>query len=102
MDEHAVCAARLRNGERCRSVAASNSPFCGPHRDLVATHGEEVVRNGSYLRQRQSSAFIRVVSEEKAPAKAAAAGVTTTPVRSSNGRPVAPQDVRPRLAELAA
>jgi hypothetical protein len=54
VEEHPPCAAVLRSGERCRSVATDDSAFCAPHRELAAEHGEEAVRRGRYPRRRMS------------------------------------------------
>jgi hypothetical protein len=97
MSEQRVCAAVLRSGARCRSVAKSGSDFCVPHLSLAAEYGEDALRRGEYPRRRRSSALVRVSSEHEVPDKATPAA----PSGNSNGS-VSPADVRPRLAEAAA
>jgi hypothetical protein len=97
MSEQKMCAAVLRSGARCRSVATSGSDFCVPHLALVAEYGEESLRRGDYPRRRRNSTLVRVSSGNDAPEAA-------TPAASNghaNGS-VSPADVRPRLAEAAA
>jgi hypothetical protein len=36
MPDHARCAAQLRSGDRCRSVAVDGLEFCAPHGELAA------------------------------------------------------------------
>jgi hypothetical protein len=63
MTEHARCAAQLRSGERCRSVAVDGD-LCAHHRDLAMDVGEEPVRDGRHVRRRrQDSALARVVDQ---------------------------------------
>jgi hypothetical protein len=97
MTEHARCAARLRSGERCRSVVALDSDFCAPHRDLAPDVGEEAVRAGRYPRRgRQDSLLVRVAQEPQ-PEK------RKSPARNANSNAtVTPSEVRPRLAAAAA
>ena len=97
MTEQRVCAAVLRSGARCRSVATSGSDFCVPHLALAAEYGEDALRQGDYPRRRRNSTLVRVSSEHEVPDKATPAA----PSGNSNGS-VSPADVRPRLAEAAA
>jgi hypothetical protein len=97
MSEHKACAAVLRSGARCRSVATSGSDFCFPHLALAAEYGEDVLRRGEYPRRRRNSTLVRVSSEHEVPDQA----TTAAPSANSNGS-VSPADVRPRLAEAAA
>jgi hypothetical protein len=96
LSEHPRCAALLRSGERCRSVAASGSEFCGLHRERVSEVGEEALREGRYLRRRQDSSLVRVVGESTSSEREPL-------VRDGNGESgVTPSQVRPRLAAAAA
>jgi hypothetical protein len=96
MPEHPRCAALLPSGERCRSVAATDSDVCAPHRELVSEVSEEALRKGRYPRRRQDSNLVRVVE-----------GPTTKehelPVRDGDeDGGITPSQVRPRLAAAAA
>ena len=97
MSEQKVCAAVLRSGARCRSVATSGSDFCVPHLALVAEYGEDVLRRGEYPRRRRNSPLVRISSEHEVPDTETPAA----PSANANGS-VSPADVRPRLAEAAA
>ena len=46
--EHARCAAHLRSGERCRSVAVEGA-FCAYHHRVAAGVGEDAVRTGRHV-----------------------------------------------------
>jgi hypothetical protein len=97
MTEHASCAARLRDGERCRSVAVDGD-FCAHHRDLAMDVGEEPVRDGRHVRRRrQDSALARVVDQPEHDD-------VEDQARDGNDRHdgAMPSDVRPRLAAAAA
>ena len=67
MSEQKVCAAVLRSGARCRSVATSGTEFCTPHLALVAEYGEDALRQGDYPRRRRDSTLVRVSSEHEVP-----------------------------------
>jgi hypothetical protein len=94
MSDHARCAAQLRSGEHCRSVAVDGSEFCA-HRELAADVGEEALRAGRYpLRGRQDSPLVHVVD--------AAPPLKRKPPARNGAGTVTPSDVRPRLAAAAA
>jgi hypothetical protein len=105
------CAAHLRNGDQCRSVAVKGD-LCAHHRDVAADVGEETLRTGQYQqRRRQDSTLVRVVAEPDqdnverfddggSPDRKEAQNIVERLARDGNG--VAPSDVRPRLAAAAA
>jgi hypothetical protein len=97
MTENARCAALLRNGERCRSVAVDGD-FCAHHRDLAMDVGEERVRDGRHVRcRRRDSALARVADQPEHDD-------VEQQARDGNDHDdgVTPSDVRPRLAAAAA
>jgi hypothetical protein len=95
MTAQAGCAAHLRNGDQCLSVAVDGGR-CAHHRDLAAEVGEETLPAGRHARRRrQESTLARVVAEPKQDVE--------RPARNANdGTGVTPSDVRPRLAAAAA
>jgi hypothetical protein len=94
MIEHARCAAQLRSGERCRSVAAEGE-FCAYHHRVAADIGEEAVHTGRQVRRRrQDSKLVHMVEEPKREEP-------QRPTPNGNSA-VAPSEVRPRLAAAAA
>jgi hypothetical protein len=97
MTEQARCAAHLRSGERCRSVAFEGE-FCAYHDRVASEVGEDAVRAGQHVRRRrQDSTLARVVAEPtpEPPEPAAQNGSDDVGV-------VTPSEVRPRLAAAAA
>src|SRR5262245_49880586 len=91
MPDHAPCAARLRSGDRCRSVA-TEGPYCAYHSRLAARAGETVVRDG-LPRLRQHSPLVRDVTGAEPKDK---------PKRPTRNGAVTPAEVRPLLGELVA
>jgi hypothetical protein len=83
-----LCAARLRDGSRCRSAPAGGD-LCEPHARLAAQLGRETVVNGDHTKKRRA--------RERVPVPAESAPVEFT--SDKHGRPSA---VRPALALTAA
>jgi hypothetical protein len=83
-----LCIANLRDGSRCRSVAA-HGDLCAHHAELAAKHGRGRALNGDHVKRRNARERIPVVAES-APFEAV--------TRSSN----TPAAVRPALALTAA
>jgi hypothetical protein len=95
MPEHTRCAARLRSGERCRSVAVEGD-FCAHHAARAAEVGEGRLREGRHPpRRRQGPALVRGVTELEQ-------NETPRAFASNGSGMVTPSDVRPHLAEVAA
>jgi hypothetical protein len=97
MTEPARCAAHLRSGERCRSVAVEGE-FCAYHDRAADDVGEDAVRAGQHVRRRQQdSAVARVPVDPR---------LEPPEVTARNGSAgdgvVTPSEVRPRLAAAAA
>ena len=90
MSEHPCCAASLHGGERCRSVAVTDSEFCQHHTEVATEYGAEAVKLGNHLPARRKRQVQAPVTAESAAANATATGVAD------------PASVRPRLAEAAA
>jgi hypothetical protein len=107
VSDHPSCAARTRDGERCRSATVSGSPFCQHHHGLVARGevSEEALRRGDHVQRRRRSRDTRlaqVASERVEPEQADPNGSQPPPaVTTANGN-VSPAQVRSRLGELAA
>jgi hypothetical protein len=89
MAEHPRCAARLRSGERCRSVVVADSEFCAHHR-LTAELDGPVPRELRPRPPRQSSPLVRL-REQRSSVKARPPAGNG----SRNGK-VEPSQVRPR------
>jgi hypothetical protein len=99
MTEHPRCAAHLRNGERCRSVAVDGD-LCAHHNQVSVDVGEEALRTRRYpTRRRQESALVHTVDGlDPEPEE------TDRPAAEGNDvhANLTPSEVRPRLAAAAA
>ncbi len=84
----ALCSARLRNGDRCRSVAINNE-FCGYHAALADELGSDVVANGDQRKRRNAWHREPVIAESE-------------PLELPSRSPGSPSAVRPALALTAA
>jgi hypothetical protein len=84
----ALCSARLRNGDRCRSVA-THDEFCASHAALADELGNEVVANGDQLKRRNARQRVPVLVESE-------------PLELPSRSPGSPSAVRPALALTAA
>ena len=84
----ALCSARLRSGDPCRSVATQGE-FCGYHRALAEELGYDLVANGDQTKRRNARQRESVIAESEP---------LELPARS----PGSPSAVRPALALAAA
>jgi hypothetical protein len=84
----ALCSARLRNGDSCRSVA-THDEFCAYHAALADDLGSEVVANGDQLKRRNARQREPVIAESE-------------PFELPSRSPRSPSAVRPALALTAA
>jgi hypothetical protein len=84
----ALCSAKLRNGDPCRSVA-TDAEFCAYHATLAAELGPEVVAAGNNLKRRTPRQRLAVLAESE-------------PVELNSSLPSSPSAVRPALALTAA
>jgi hypothetical protein len=84
----ALCSAKLRNGDPCRSVATDRE-FCAYHAALAAQLGPEEVSNGSDIKRRNARERLPVLAESE-------------PLELSTNSPSSPSAVRPALALTAA
>jgi hypothetical protein len=95
--EQTGCAAHLRSGELCRSVAVDGD-FCSYHHRVAAEVGEEAVRAGRHVRRgRQDSLLAHVVAEPRREELEPQA-----PNGKDGESAVTPSELRPRLAAAAA
>ena len=60
----ALCSARLRNGDPCRSVA-TDGEFCAYHATLAAELGSEAVANGDHTKTRNAQQRLPVIAESE-------------------------------------
>ena len=60
----ALCSARLRNGDRCRSVA-THDEFCAYHAALADELGWDTVANGDHTKKRNARQRELVVDESE-------------------------------------
>ena len=60
----ALCSARLRNGDPCRSVATHNE-FCAYHAALADEAGDAVVANGDHTKKRNARQREPVIAESE-------------------------------------
>jgi hypothetical protein len=60
----ALCSARLRNGDPCRSVATRNE-FCAYHAALAGQLGSGIVANGDPLKKRNARQHVPVIAESE-------------------------------------
>lgn len=84
----AVCSARLRNGDQCRSVA-TNDEFCAYHAALAAELGWDSVAIGGQTKRRKARQREPVIAESE-------------PLELPSRSPNSPLAVRPALALTAA
>ena len=84
----ALCSAKLRNGDPCRSVA-TDAEFCAHHAALAGEGGSETVAAGHSTKKRTARQRLAVVAESE-------------PVELSSRFPSSPSAVRPALALTAA
>jgi hypothetical protein len=84
----ALCSARLRNGDRCRSVA-THGEFCAYHAALAEDLGVDVVANGDQIKKRNARQRAPVIAESE-------------PLEPSQASSKSPTAVRPALALTAA
>jgi hypothetical protein len=83
----ALCSARLRNGDPCRSVA-THGEFCAYHAALADELGQDVIANGDQTKKRNARHRVPVIAESE-PLE-----LNPNPSRS-------PSAVRPALALTA-
>jgi hypothetical protein len=84
----ALCSARLRNGDPCRSVA-SHDEFCAYHSALADELGHAVVSNGDQTKKRNARRREPVIAESE-------------PLELNSSSSSTPSAVRPALALTAA
>ena len=84
----AICAAQLRDGSQCRSVA-TDGQFCAHHASLAAEVGTEAVSNGRHTKRRNARERVPVLAESE-------------PFELNSSPPSSPAAVRPALALTAA
>ena len=84
----ALCSAKLRNGDPCRSVATDNR-FCAYHTVLAAELGWDTVTNGGQTKRRNARQREPVIAESE-------------PLELPSRSPGSPSAVRPALALTAA
>jgi len=82
------CAARLRNGDPCRS-ASTHGGFCAYHAAMAAELGSETVTNGDQTKLRSARQRVPVIAESE-------------PLVLNSSSPAAASGVRPALALTAA
>jgi len=87
------CAAKLRDGERCRQVVEEGSEFCVHHTKLLASVDAETIREGRTPKRQAKPSTLRVVSESGEPEPTNGAARVTA---------ADPTTVRPLLAAAAA
>jgi hypothetical protein len=87
-DATPLCAARLRDGSRCRSVATADD-LCAHHAALAEEHSREAVLNGTHARRRNARGRVPLAVE-------------TEPLEPSSSASHLPSSVRPALALTAA
>lgn len=83
----ALCSARLRNGEACRSVATQDE-FCAYHAALAAELGWDTVANGGQTMRRNARQRLPVIAESE-------------PLELNPSASKSPSAVRPALALTA-
>jgi hypothetical protein len=86
-----LCSALLQDGNRCRSVVVNGSEFCSHHNAIADERGAASVKEGKHLPVRRKRVVQSPVVAEL-PEALNGIGPST----------VAPAEVRPRLAEVAA
>ena len=84
----ALCSAKLRNGDPCRSVA-THGEFCAYHAALADELGDDVVANGDQTKRRNARQREPVIAESE-------------PLELSPRSSKSPSAVRPALALTAA
>ena len=84
----ALCSARLRNGEACRSVA-THDEFCAYHAALAEELGNAIVVNGDHTKRRNARQRLPVIAESE-------------PFELNASSSSIPSAVRPALALTAA
>jgi hypothetical protein len=84
----ALCSARLRNGDPCRSVA-TDRVFCAYHAALAGELGSAAVANGDHTKTRNARQRVPVIAESE-------------PLELNASAPNSPSAVRPALALTAA
>jgi hypothetical protein len=84
----ALCSAKLRNVDPCRSVA-TDGEFCAYHAALAAELGSAAVANGDHAKMRNARQRLPVVAEAE-------------PLELSTSASSSPSAVRPALALTAA
>jgi len=84
----ALCVAKLRNGDPCRSVATHNE-FCAYHAALADALGNEVIANRGQTKQRNARQREPVIAESE-------------PLALNPSTSKSPSAVRPALALTAA
>ena len=84
----ALCSAKLRNGDPCRSVATQGE-FCGYHRALAEELGYDLVADGGQTKRRNARQREPVTAESE-------------PLELPSRAPGSPSAVRPALALTAA
>jgi hypothetical protein len=83
-----VCAAKLRDGSQCRSVATDEG-LCAHHAALAEEIGAEAVANGDRVKRRNARQRVPVIAESE-------------PLELNTAPPSTPSGVRPALALTAA
>lgn len=83
-----LCMAKLRDGNRCRSVATEGE-LCTHHARLAVELGQDAVADGGYSKRRNARSRVPVVAESE-------------PFELSSGSDGMPSGVRPALALTAA
>ena len=63
----ALCSAKLRNGDLCRSVA-THGEFCRYHAVLAEELGVDVVANGDQVKKRNARQRVPVIACPQPPA----------------------------------
>ena len=84
----ALCSAKLRDGDPCRSVA-THDEFCAYHAALADELGHDVVANGDQLKRRNARQREPVIAESE-------------PIELNSSPSKSPSAVRPALALTAA
>jgi hypothetical protein len=84
----ALCSAKLRNGDPCRSVA-THEEFCAYHAALAGELGSGAVANGDHTKTRNARQRLPVIAESE-------------PLELNSGSPSSPAAVRPAVALTAA
>jgi len=84
----ALCSAKLRNGDPCRS-AATDGEFCAYHAAVATELGSEAAWNGSHSKKRNARRRVPLTAESE-------------PLELNSNPPSSPSAVRPALALTAA